>query len=69
MHRHSSARPAQRPPEERETRECRSCYGTGYVLEDVAYCPETGELVQTAVICPICRGARRVYLYPQRRRA
>ena len=55
------------PTDTDETRPCRSCMATGYVLEDVAYCPETGELVQTAVICPICRCARRVYLYQQRK--
>ena len=58
MHRHSSATPAHSPPEgQREARECRSCYGTGDVLEDVAYRPASGE--PTGEIAPYgsCKGA------------
>jgi hypothetical protein len=42
---------------QRETRECRSCYGSGYALEDVAYCPASGE--PTGEIAPYgsCKGA------------
>ena len=51
-----------------ETRgECRSCYGTGWVLADAEYDPETGELVEEAVPCFICRGSGVVYLYPRHR--
>lgn len=62
-----SARPVQSPPEEQETRPCRSCYGTGWVLADAEYDPETGELVEEAVRCFICRGERVVFVYPERR--
>ena len=51
--------------EDREVRECRSCYGSGSVLEDASYDAQTGELVQTICVCPICfgRGEVSVYLY------
>ncbi len=56
-------------PEQRETRKCRSCYGSGYVLTDAVYDQQTGELVEESVICPICRGSGQVsvYLYPKPR--
>jgi hypothetical protein len=41
----------------RETRECRSRYDTGYVLEDVAYCPESGELAGESASSRRCKGA------------
>ena len=61
--------PPSTPHEQRQERPCRSCLGTGSVLEDAEYSPETGELVQTVVDCPICRGAKviSVYLYERRR--
>ncbi len=46
-----------------ETRECRSCYGCGWVLLDASYDPETGELVREEVACFICHGSGSVYLY------
>lgn len=49
-----------------EIRECRSCLGTGWVLADAEYDPETGELVEEALPCFICRGSGAVYLYPRR---
>ena len=56
-----------------ETRECRSCLGTGSVLVDAEYDPTTGELVQEVAACFICKGAGEVsvYLYamPTERRA
>ena len=54
--------------QEREMRECRSCYGSGSVVEDATYDPTTGELVQEITDCPICRGAKvvSVFLYPRR---
>ncbi len=56
--------------EDREVRECRSCYGSGSVLEDAEYDPTTGELVQASCSCPICEGAGSVsvflYAAPQR---
>ena len=57
-------------PREREVRECRSCYGSGTVLEDAEYNPETGELVQASCSCPICKGAGSVsvFLYAAPRR-
>ncbi len=59
------------PDEDREVRECRSCYGGGWVLEDAEYDPTTGELVQTSAPCPICGGAGSVsvfrYRAPKRR--
>lgn len=56
------------PPTPREQRECRSCYGSGRVLLDASYDPETGELVQALTDCPICEGAKvvSVYRYPPR---
>jgi hypothetical protein len=42
--------------EDREVRECRSCYGSGTVLEDAEYNAQTGELVQLICECPICEG-------------
>ena len=56
--RDSSATPAHSPPEgQRDARERGSCYGTGYALEDVAYCPASGE--PTGEIAPYgsCKGA------------
>jgi DnaJ-class molecular chaperone len=51
----------------RERRECRSCYGSGVVVEDAAYDFETGELIQVIGVCPICHGAGEisVYCYPK----
>ena len=51
------------PREQLETRECRSCYGTGWVLADVEYNPATGELVQENARCFICGGADTVSVY------
>jgi hypothetical protein len=51
------------PREQRETRECRSCYGTGWVLADAEYDPATGELVEESIRCFICRGMGTVYVY------
>jgi hypothetical protein len=34
-----------------------------WVLLDASYDPETGELVQEEVSCPICGGSGSVYLY------
>lgn len=52
------------PEEQREARECRSCYGAGMVTEDIetSYC--WYEAVQSE--CPICHGSGEVsvYLYP-----
>ena len=61
----SLAHPAQPDPseEQRELRECRSCYGSGAVVEDAAYDFETGELVQAVADCPICGGAGSVSVY------
>jgi hypothetical protein len=64
-----------RPPgeitasEHRETGECRSCFGSGVVVQDAEYCAETGELVQTVVDCPVCggQGSVSVYVYARRR--
>jgi hypothetical protein len=42
---------------QRETRECCSCYHTGYVLEDVAYCPESGKLAEENAPYGNCKGA------------
>ena len=42
----------------REVRECRSCYGSGAVLEDAEYSAETGELVH-----PICGGVGSVSVF------
>jgi hypothetical protein len=69
MHRHSSVRPAQSPLEEREMRECRSCYGSGRVLLDATYDPETGELVQETTDCFLCGGrdTMSVFLYGPKR--
>ena len=56
-----------------EERECRSCYGCGYVLLDAQYDYTSGELVQEETPCLICKGEGRVsvYLYakPSLRRA
>ena len=49
--------------EAREVRGCRSCYGSGSVLEDAEYSPETGELVQAVVDCPRCGGAGEISVY------
>jgi hypothetical protein len=46
-----------------ETRECRSCYGTGWMLADAEYDPQSGELVEEAIRCFICRGSGAVYVY------
>lgn len=47
----------------REVRECRSCYGSGSVLEDAQYNPETGKLVQVFCECPIYGGAGSVSVF------
>ena len=57
---HQSSAPLAEQP---ESRECRSCYGCGWVLLDASYDPETGELVQEETPCFICHGSGRVYLY------
>jgi hypothetical protein len=67
MRPHSSARPAQSPPQERETRPCRSCRATGWILADAEYDFESGELVEESVPCFTCRGERVVFVYPERR--
>lgn len=46
-----------------ETRECRSCLATGWVMVDVAYDPSTGELTEEAARCPICKGAGTVSIF------
>ena len=51
------------PREQEETRECRSCYGTGWVLTDAEYNPATGELVQESVHCFICGGTGTVSVF------
>jgi hypothetical protein len=57
--------------EDREVRECRSCYGNGSVLEDAEYNAQTGELMQVICECPICGGVGSVsvflYAAPRRR--
>ena len=55
---------------EREERVCRSCYGSGTVLEDAEYNAQTGELVQVICECPICEGVGSVsvFLYAAPRR-
>jgi hypothetical protein len=55
--------PERRAEAHRGQRECRSCYGGGWVLLDATYDPETGELVQEEAPCPICDGSGSVYLY------
>ncbi len=65
----SSAAPAQNPPEEqREVRECRSCYGCGQVTEDREVAYGWFEAVQSE--CPICKGTGTVsvFLYRHARR-
>jgi hypothetical protein len=54
--------------EDREVRQCRSCYGSGSVLEDAEYNAGTGELVQVICECPICGGVGSVsvFLYAAR---
>jgi hypothetical protein len=47
----------------RERRECRSCYGSGVVVEDAVYDFETGELTQAVDTCPICAGDGNVSVY------
>ena len=42
---------------------CRSCYGTGYVFEDVAYDPETGEYTETTIVCLVCRGEGEISMF------
>lgn len=65
--RHSLPPPtATSSPEQMETRSCRSCRATGWVLADVAYDYETGELIEEAVRCFICKGSGSVYVYPKR---
>jgi DnaJ-class molecular chaperone len=61
------AHPPAREP--REQRECRSCYGSGQVVEDVELM--TGEIVAESMTCPICQGSGTVsvYRYPKRRRS
>ena len=56
---HQSSASVQEP----EARECRSCFGGGWVLLDASYDPETGELVQEETPCFICHGSGSVYLY------
>ena len=59
-----------RQQEDREVRECRSCYGSGSVLEDAKYSAQTGELVQVICECPNCGGVGSVsvFLYAAPRR-
>jgi hypothetical protein len=57
MHEQSSAdQRSETSQGQRETRECRSRYDTGYVLEDVAYCPESGELAEKNAPYGNCKG-------------
>jgi hypothetical protein len=44
-------------------RQCRSCLGTGAVVEDAAYDPVSGELVQAVATCPVCKGAKEVSVF------
>jgi DnaJ-class molecular chaperone len=71
MQRDSSAHVRNGLSEGTETRECRSCLGSGSVLLDATYDHTTGELVQEVAACFICKGAGEVsvYLYsvPRRR--
>ncbi len=55
--------------EDRETRPCRSCRGSGQVVEEAEYDATTGRLMQVIGDCPVCEGAGEVsvYLYPKRR--
>jgi hypothetical protein len=47
MHEQSSAdQSSETTQKQRETREYRSFYDTDHVLEDVAYCPESGEFAE-----------------------
>jgi DnaJ-class molecular chaperone len=57
--------------ERREVRPCHSCYGSGTVVQDATYVFETGALIQTIGVCPICRGAGEIsiYCYPKVRRS
>jgi DnaJ-class molecular chaperone len=50
----------------RELRDCRSCYGTGHVVEDVEVSGGVYEAV--SAICFICKGSGTVsvYLYPRK---
>jgi hypothetical protein len=52
--------------QESESRECRSCYGGGWVLLGASYDSSEGELVQGEAPCPICGGSGSVYLYGSR---
>lgn len=70
MDKQSLAHSAQSPPEEqREIRECRSCYGAGEVLKDVEVAFEWYEV--RADTCPTCQGTGKVsvYVYPHTRRS
>ena len=46
-----------------KSRGWRSCDGGEWVVVDVTYDLETGELVQEETPCFICHGSERVYLY------
>ncbi len=61
----SVAQTGRQDSEETETRECRSCLATGYVLLDAHYDDTTGELKEEAAPCMICKGAGQVssFLY------
>ena len=52
-----------RPSIPREQRECRSCYGVGFVLLDAEYDAATGALTQEATTCPVCKGSGSVSVY------
>jgi DnaJ-class molecular chaperone len=73
MSEESLARPARSgsSEERRENRPCQSCCGSGAVVQDATYDFETGELIQTIGVCPICRSAGKisVYIYPKVRRS
>lgn len=55
------ARTGQRDSEERETRDCRSCYGGGVVTDDVETSFCQFEAVQST--CPICHGTGEVSVW------
>jgi len=58
MHKQSSAdQRSETNQGQRETRECRGRYDTGYVLEGVAYCPESIELTGEGAAYGRCKGA------------
>jgi hypothetical protein len=49
--------------EVREVRQCRSCDGSGTMLEDAQYSVKTGELVQVICACPSCGGVGSVSVF------